>query len=286
MGRRVGLALAAFAVLALGACSTESMSSAGDAAAPAPAAQPPVGAPKQESAGDARQGGTSVAQNRQLVRSATVDLRTADVSDVLGRVKDLAAAQGGYSAQENAQLDHASVTLQVPGDRLDAVLESIGGLDGVEVRKREVRTEDVTEQVVDIETRLANQRASVERVRGLLERASSTAEITQIEGELTSRQSELESLQRRYDTLKGQVALSSLTVTIGSRGALAVAEEQQGFFDAVGGGWRALMTAVGWLLVVVGTVLPFAVVLAVPALAYLWWRRRRDNAVTPEGRSA
>ncbi|WP_158846913.1 DUF4349 domain-containing protein [Saccharothrix deserti] len=295
MGRRVGLAglAAVFAVLALAGCGANSGTSSGaaDMAAPAPAEKPGVAKEKQEAAGEAQQAGTSAQQNRQLVRTATVELRAVDVTDVLSKVKGLVIEQGGYSAQENSQLRNATVTLLVPGDRLDAVLESIGGLEGVEVNRRELRTEDVTEQVVDIEVRIANQRASVERVRGLLERAATTSEITDIEAELTKRQSELESLQRRYETLKGQVAMSTLTVTISRQGTPPVVEEENDFLDAFAGGWKALLEAFSWLMVVLGAVLPFAVVLGLPAFGYLWWRRRRRSeaapavapAVTPSG---
>lgn len=293
MGRRVGLAVAAFAVVALAGCGADSSSSgsAADMAAPVPAqqnAQPGGGTPKQESAGkagagEAQQAGSSAQQNRQLVRTATVELRATDVTAVLAQVKGLAIAEGGYSAQERSQAQSASVKVKVPGDRLDQVLESIGRLEGVEVSRRELQTEDVTEQVVDVEARLANQRASVERVRGLLDRASTTAEITDVEAELTKRQSELESLQRRYETLKGQVAMSTLTVVMSSqRAPVVVAEEENNFLSAFAGGWEALLAAFGWLLVVLGGVLPFAVVLGVPAFGYLWWRRRRRRtAVEP-----
>ncbi|MCC8244297.1 DUF4349 domain-containing protein [Saccharothrix luteola] len=281
MGRRVGLAVAAFAVLALAGCAANSSgTSSADQAAPAPAqenAQRGGGTPKQESAGtgEAQQAGTSAQQNRQLVRTATVELRAPDSNAVLSEVKDLVIAEGGYSAQEKSQANRASVTLKVPGDRLDPVMESIAKLEGVEVSRRELQTEDVTEQVVDIEARLANQRASVERVRGLLERATTTSEITDIEAELTKRQSELESLQRRYETLKGQVAMATLTVVISATGEPVVVQDENDFLEAFAGGWKALVTAFGWLLVVLGGVLPFAVVLGVPAFGYLWWRRRR-----------
>ncbi|MDU0291417.1 DUF4349 domain-containing protein [Saccharothrix longispora] len=308
MGRRVGWALTALAALALAGCSAGggSTSSADSAGVPEQAAVAPEGGllngkagtrqgqsqqgqsePGQSEPGKSqpdqpRQGQPAV-DDRQLVRTAAVDLRAEDVEGALTRVKDVVLGAGGFTSQENAQLKRASVTLEVPGDQLDAVLGSITALDGVEVTRREVRTEDVTEQVVDIEARLANQRASVERVRALLDRASSTSEITGIEAELTKRQSELESLQRRYDALKGQVALSTLTVSITSRDAPVAAPEDPGFLDALGGGWRALVTAVGWLLVVLGAALPFAVVLGVPAFGYLWWRRRRKGAITPQG---
>ncbi|WP_447004647.1 DUF4349 domain-containing protein [Saccharothrix isguenensis] len=293
MGRRVGLAVAAFAVVALAGCAGDlSSAPAADMAVPAPAEQQPGGGtPKQESAGkagsgEAQQAGSSAQQNRQLVRTATVELVAADVTAVLARVKGLAIAEGGYSAQEKSQAQSASVTLKVPGDRLGAVLASIGGLEGVEIGRRELRTEDVTEQVVDVEARLANQRASVERVRGLLDRASTTSEITDIEAELTKRQSELESLQRRYEALKGQVAMATLTVAMSSRHAPAVVAEEDDFLSAFAGGWKALLAAFGWLLVVLGGVLPFAVVLGVPAFGYLWWRRRRRRAASEPAATA
>ncbi|MEU4444290.1 DUF4349 domain-containing protein [Actinosynnema sp. NPDC050801] len=297
MGRRVGLVVAAFAAVVLAGCGADSAGTSADAPAMAPQDNAMLGgAPKQEAAakgkageaqsgqdqsGQAQQAGSSAQLNRQLVRTATVELRAPEATQVLSEVKDLVIAAGGYSSQESSFSNRASVTLKVPGDRLDAVLESITGLEGVEVAKRELKTEDVTEQLVDIEARLANQRASVERVRGLLERAGSTSEITDIEAELTKRQSELESLQRRYETLKGQVAMSTLNVAISATGAPVAVAEENDFLDAFAGGWKALVSAFGWLLVVLGGVLPFAVVLGVPTFAYLWWRRRRRSAVTP-----
>ncbi|MFE2753141.1 DUF4349 domain-containing protein [Actinosynnema sp. NPDC059335] len=286
MGRRVGLVAAAFAVVALAGCGANGSgeSSAADRAAVAPeVASPQQGGtpPARDSSGEARQADTASARDgRQLVRTATVELRAADSSAVMGRVTDLVGGEGGYAAQEKSQPDRATVTFKVPGDRLDRVLTAIAALEGVQVVKRELTTEDVTEQIVDVEARLANQRASVERVRGLLERATTTAEITDVEAELTKRQAELESLQRRYETLKGQVALSTLTVTVSAAGASVVVEEEDDFLSAFAGGWHALVDAFAWLLVVLGAVLPFAVVLGLPVLGY-WWRRRRRRVAAP-----
>jgi len=284
MGARVGVALATALILLTGCGADGTSSGSADVAAPAPA-QVPGGAaengePGGVPGGVAKEDRPAAEQTaRQLVRSATVELVAADVGGTVTRLKDLVALRGGYSSQENATPVRASVTLRVPGEQLDGVLRSVGELDGAEVVRREVRTEDVTEQVVDVEARLANQRASVDRVRALLERASSTSEITDIEEELTGRLAELESLQRRHDTLKGQVAMATLTVTVGERpGEPAPPEpDEEDFLGAFAGGWRALVDGVGLLLVVVGAVLPFALVLGLPgAAAYLWWRRRKS----------
>jgi hypothetical protein len=235
----------------------------------------------QDSAGVAKTDAGSAAQNRQLVRTAQVDLRAEDVPAAFGKVKDLAQREGGYVGQESSGESGGSLTLRVPGDRLDAVLKGIGEVERTSVTRREVRSEDVTEQVVDVEARLATQRASVDRVRALLERAATTSEITQIEGELTKRQTELESLQRRYDSLKGQVALSTITVSIGRTSGPAPVAEEMGFLGALASGWHALLGALRVVVVVIGAVLPFAVLLGVVGAVYWVLRRKRRAIPTP-----
>ncbi|MEO6089885.1 MAG: DUF4349 domain-containing protein [Umezawaea sp.] len=284
MSRRV-LALAALALVALAGCGA-SNSSSGSADMAAPAIAPVQGV---QPGGTAKEGAGSVdqpapntaAQNRQLIRTAQVDLRGDDVNGALTKVKDLTAREGGYIGSENSTASDGSLTLRVPGDRMDAVLKGLGEVEGTTVVRRETKSEDVTEQVVDVESRIASQRASVDRVRALLERAATTSEITQIEGELTKRQTDLESLQRRYDALKGQVAQSTITVSIRQGAAPSAPEEKLGFVGALESGWHALLEAVRVLLVVIGAVLPFAVVLVPVGLVWMLRRRRRVVKTTP-----
>ncbi|MEU4802301.1 DUF4349 domain-containing protein [Actinosynnema sp. NPDC023587] len=285
MGGRAVVAVA-LALVALAGCSAGQENAGSQAAAPAERLDAPqqAGTPGQSPGRQENAAAEPTAQNRHLVRTGSMELTAQDVAGTLTSAKDAAIAQGGFTGAENLTDRRATATLRVPGDRLDAVMKAIGELPDVVVGERTVRTEDVTDQVVDVEARLANQRASVERVRGLLDRAGSTSEITQIEAELTKRQGELESLQRRYDSLRGQVSLSTLTLSVTRPAAPApgaAQAEDQNFLTALGAGWGALTTAVSWLLVVIGGVLPFAVVLATPLLAYLVWRRRRKSAVTP-----
>lgn len=212
-------------------------------------------------------------QERQLVRTATVDLTSPDVLKAVIEVKNKAQAVGGFAGQENSTKNFGSVTVRVPSNELDNVvrdLERVGN-----VTRSEVRSEDVTDQLVDVEARIATQKASVDRLRVLFERAGSTAEIAQIEGELTKRQSELESLQRRNESLKGKVALATLTVQVSTTPIAPPAEQRAGFGGAFVAGWDTLVTVLGWVLVAVGAVLPFALVLGVPAAAVIYLLRRR-----------
>ena len=59
---------------------------------------------------------------------------------------------------------------------------------------RSVQTQDVTESLVDVESRLVTQQASVDRVRALLAKANTIGEVVSIESELTKREADLDSL--------------------------------------------------------------------------------------------
>jgi hypothetical protein len=219
--------------------------------------------------------------NRMLVRTANIDLTAHDVGKVAAGARDIAIAQGGYSGQEDVREDTATLTLRIPSDRFDQALGELSEL-GTVTRSNQ-RADDVTEEVVDLDSRITTQRASVDRIRTLLAKATTVDEIVRIEQELTTREADLESLEQRRQALGGQVALSTVTIKV-SRSTAPPAvqreEESSGFVAGLSDGWHAFLDAGAVTLQVLGAVLPFLLVLAVPGvLGYRWWRRRRIAAV-------
>ena len=57
---------------------------------------------------------------------------------------------------------------------------------------RTAKAEDVTDQVVDVDSRIKSQRASVARVRELMDRATKLSDVVELEGELSNREADLE----------------------------------------------------------------------------------------------
>ena len=72
----------------------------------------------------------------------------------------------------------------------------------------------MTGQVVDVNSRVDSMTASVARVRALLAQATSIADVISIESELSVREANLESLQQQQAALGGQVALSTISLSI------------------------------------------------------------------------
>lgn len=243
------------------------------------AADAPAGKDSSESTADgSQQAADIVGQQRKLARTATVDIVARDVRRATGDVRTITDDAGGYIGAENTEDDDAQLTVKVPADQLDAVLRELDGLG--QVRHKRLHAEDVTEQVVDVRTRLASQEASVQRVRELLDRAGSVSEVVAVESELASREAELDSLRARQEELSGRVELSTVHLRLTERAAVPP-PEQGGFLSGLADGWRALLAAGGAVLTGLGAVLPFALVLGIPAAAIGWWWLRRRKASVP-----
>ena len=258
--------------------------SSGDSGASAGMAVGPERATDSGASGEAQSGGqksgavgevTQPGVDRTLVRTATMDLSAGDVLKAVGQARSIAAGKGGYAGREDVRDAAATLELRIPSDRFDAALDDLSALGKVTSRRQS--TEDVTEQVVDLNSRIATQRASVDRVRALLAKATTVDEIVRIEQELTTREADLESLEQRVQALSGQAAMSTVTLRITRTDAPPPppVQEDTGFFAGLSDGWNAFLDAGAVTLRVVGAVLPFLVVLGIPAAFVIRWRRRR-----------
>jgi hypothetical protein len=217
-----------------------------------------------------------VSSGRQVIRTATVALTAKNVPTAAASAEQLATTAGGYLSAENVADDTASVTLSVPQAKLDSVLTALAALGTVTSQQQQ--SQDVTDQLVDVSSRIATQQASVDRVRQLLAQATSISDIVQIEGELTSRESDLESMEHQQAELTGQVALSTVTLQISRTTpppAAVAAGSAPGFTNGISGGWHALGETVRVVGLVLGAALPFLLGIGIPALVVLWLLRRR-----------
>jgi hypothetical protein len=221
-------------------------------------------------------------QERKLVQTARLEMLVKDPLEAISRARSVATGTGGFTGQEDSSGDRASITLQIPADRFDSAIEQLVQLGKPTVQHKQAT--DVTEQVVDLDARLATQRASVDRMRVLLGKAQSVGEIAQIESELTKRESDLESLQGRRDALGTKVALSTVTLQVtkeASPAATAPVEARGGFIDGLDDGWTAFGDFWRVTTTVFGALLPFLVVVAIPVGLMIHFRRKRRKSTVP-----
>lgn len=215
--------------------------------------------------------------DRKLAKTATIALTAPDPAAAGEGARRAAAAAGGFVGEERTDGMSASLSVSVPAAKLDPTLEELAKL-GTVVRKVQ-NAQDVTEQVVDVQSRLATQRKSVERVRALLDRAGSVSEIASVESELTTRETELEALQAKQNTLTTQVDMATISVSVSLPPAAKPDSASGGFTSGLANGWSAFLTFGSAVLTALGAVAPFAPLLLIPAALY--WHHRRKHPAKP-----
>ena len=209
-----------------------------------------------------------------IIRTASLTVQVKDVPKALEQARTGTENAGGYIGNETTTRDaegheRTRVVLRVPVEKYDEVLTELEGAG--KLLDRSAKAEDVTDQVVDVESRITSQRASVARIRELMDRAGKLSDVVTLEGELSTRQADLESLLARQKSLKDRTSLATITLSLSETPVKKeAADDDPGFVDALAGGWSAFVTMLRWLAVAFGAVLPFA---AVAALIVLLWLR-------------
>ncbi|MFD0297431.1 DUF4349 domain-containing protein [Streptomyces sp. NPDC127118] len=242
---------------------------AADAAA-GKAGQGTAGSPSQRKKTDALPSGTHV------IRTAALSVEVRNVPKAAAVARSAAEGSGGLVADEKTERvddthDMSRLVLRVPQGEYEAVLKRLAGTG--KLLSRTSSAKDVTDQVVDVESRIATQRASVARVRKLMDQAEKLSDVVTLEGELSSRQASLESLLAQQASLKDRTTLATITLDLSEpETAARDGDDGPGFLDALGGGWHAFVTALLWLAMAVGAAAPF---LAAAAVLLLLWRRLR-----------
>lgn len=219
-------------------------------------------------------------EQRSVIATATREIRVADVATSLPRLTAVARANQGYVASEDSATDPddpsrmtAVVVLRIPTDRLDDALDQLADLGEVLTRTQDVQ--DVTEQVIDVDSRVASARTSVERIRLLLGRAQSITDIVRIESELAQREAALESMLAQQRSLREMTTYATVTATLVGEETPAATDPDTGFLVGLERGWETFTAAFAWLLTVLGVLLPFLVLVGVIGLPVAVALRRR-----------
>lgn len=265
------------AVLVLSGCSAGlSGSDGGGVSDEAPSAPQEV---PGEAGGD---GGFAADEDRDIIVTGTMTV-TADDPIAASRdaVRIVESAGGRVDgrteyAPANGDAGSATLTLRIPAERLQAVLDDLGELG----RADQISTSsaDVTVQTTDLEARIAALRATIDRLTALLARAESIEDLITLETRIGEKQAELESLEGQQRILEDQVAMSTITLSLRSE-AEAPTPEPGDFWTGLQTGWGAFVAFWSGLLVALGVLLPWIVVAgAIAAVVVVLVRRRRKAA--------
>ena len=107
---------------------------------------------------------------------------------------------------------YTEITFKVRPDDFSTALDRLARVG--KLVDQVISSDDVTEIIVDLESRMITADASVDRLRKFLAEATQLEDVAQLERELLDRETTLERLRGQLRTLLDQVDLATITLTI------------------------------------------------------------------------
>jgi hypothetical protein len=152
---------------------------------------------------------------RDIIFTADLNVSVTDVSAAAQEATRIIERMGGFlfGQQTTGSPEPRSIlTFKVAPEDFQGALTALGSIG--ELRSQNVSASDVTERIVDLESRINTATASVQRLRTLLEQATDIEAIVDLENELLERETQLETLRGQLRTLQDQVALATIVLTL------------------------------------------------------------------------
>ena len=151
-------------------------------------------------------------QNRIIVHTATLALVVEEVASAIDGVAAVSDLYGGWVVRSDRQSRHTgSISIRVPARSLDAAISDIEAL-GLETEQNSISSDDVTDEYVDSQSRLASMRAAERRLLSFLEAAQTIDEALAVEEQIRALQLQIEEIQGRLNYLSEVAAYSLINV--------------------------------------------------------------------------
>ena len=205
----------------------------------------------------------------KIIRKATVKMQVNDFRESLTAIENTIATHQAFVVESNEthtndQLEN-TLTIRVPAAHLDALLNKLIS-HGVYLNYKNISSEDVSTEFVDITARIKSKKVVEERYLTFLKEAKNVKEMLALENEVRKIREEIEATQARINYINTQTAYSTITLEI-YQPITIVAPTGNSYWvrvvNALGTGWEAL------LFFLIGLLYLWPLLLVLPILIYL-----------------
>jgi len=230
---------------------------------------------------------------RMIVRTVDMMIVVDDTDVTLTAIHALVKTHDGYISGSHRWISddqpRANITLRVPAESLDEVLDHLHGM-AIRVENENISGEDVTEEYIDLEARLRNMEATEKELLVLLtevrENRGKAEDVLAIYREITDIRGQIESLKGRTQYLERSAALATIHVNIEPKETARALVEKAKWDPMItlNKALRAFVTAFQVVVNLLIYVLIFSPFILVPVLILWllvrWVRRRAKNKAT------
>lgn len=257
-----------------------------------PGIAPPVpetgklGAPIPSTGGPAAPQAVPSIDVRKIVRTADLAIDVDRFDDTAARLLQIAERAGGYVAEssyaEDGGVPHGAFTLRVPATRFASAVTEVEKLGTITHRR--IGGQDVTEEFVDLQSRIRNLERHEQRLLSFMDRAAKVSDLLAIEEQLARVRGEIEQLTGRLRFLERSADLASIAVAVTRKAKkTSVLWDFSGTIDRMQAAFlstvRQILSVVEWFGVTASALFPVLLLAAGVWLAWRWRRLARPSEI-------
>lgn len=230
---------------------------------------------------------------RMIIRNGRLELVVNDTLAAEESIGELVDELEGYllSTESNRYeggLLRISLTLRVPATTFNTAMARLRAL-ATEVIYESISSEDVTQEYVDLESRLRALKIKSQKLEELMDEAEDTEAVLAIYQELSATEQEIEHVKGRMHYLERSAAMATITVTLTpdelAQPVVIAGWRPQGTakraLQALINAYQFLFDALIWILIFVVPVLAaigLVIALSVKLIKYIFFRNRKRKA--------
>ncbi|MFS0778810.1 DUF4349 domain-containing protein [Neobacillus sp. 3P2-tot-E-2] len=229
-----------------------------------------------------------VVPNQMVIYQADLQLRVKKFEETLQNIEEQVSKYGGYISESNVSKDgveqvSGQITVRIPQKNFQAFLHDAEG-QAAEVLQRNLTGTDVTEEYVDLDSRLKSKRVVEERLTSFMQSAQKTEDLLKISADLAAVQEEIETIQGRIKYLENQTSLSTVHIVLYENKVIVpnLEDEDLNTWDKTKKQFmkstNMLLAAISGLFVFIVGNIPIIVLLAVASVfIYLYIKKSRKR---------
>ncbi|MFJ5762659.1 DUF4349 domain-containing protein [Neobacillus sp. NPDC093182] len=226
--------------------------------------------------------------DQMVIYQANLQLRVKKFEETLQNIEEQVIKYGGYISESNVSKDgeeqvSGQITVRIPQKNFQAFLHDAEG-QSAEVLQRNITGTDVTEEYVDLDSRLKSKRVVEERLTSFMQSAQKTEDLLKISADLAAVQEEIETIQGRIKFLENQTSLSTVHLSLFENKVIVpnLEDEDLNTWDKTKKQFmkstNMLLAAISGVFVFIVGNMPILVILAVAAVfIYLYIKKQRKR---------
>lgn len=231
--------------------------------------------------------------NKKLIYQANVVMEVADYAKAQSEIRNLITLAGGYIMEfSETGGEHelaGNFILKVPASGFSSFLERLGDLKP-ESLEQSIQGQDVSEEYVDLESRLKVKQATEERYLKFIDEATKTTQLVEYVNELERIQTEIEQIKGRMRYIDSNVSFSTIEIRVyqpKNNSLTQLDDEQKPLLkraqNALTGSVEVISTLLQWIFVILAGALPVLAIAA--AIGVMIWLVRRKGSSRTSKRS-